>query len=70
MTSSDISEWIDNDEGLYNWWRSSRQPKRAFIKANRAALTTAITDTLNGTKQPHHLAYGPQAGVYPPDHYR
>lgn len=39
--------WIDNDEGLYNWWRSSRQSKRKFIQENREELDAAILRALN-----------------------
>ena len=42
LNDADRSEWIDNDESLYNWWRSSRVSKRAFIKENRAELDAAI----------------------------
>ena len=42
LNDTDRSQWIDNDEGLYNWWRSSRQSKRAFIKENRAEIDQAI----------------------------
>lgn len=42
LNDNDRAQWIDNDESLYNWWRSSRQSKRAFIRANRAELDTLI----------------------------
>lgn len=44
LTLSDIEQWVDNDEGLYNWWRSERprQPKRKFIRDNRAELERLI----------------------------
>lgn len=58
LTISDIEQWIDNDEGLYNWWRGSRQSKRAFIKENREELTACINRVLNGSKPAHYLAYG------------
>lgn len=58
MSNTDISQWIDNDEGLYNWWRSSRQSKTRFIKENRQELVSAITNVTSGKKQAHYLAYG------------
>lgn len=58
LTASDIGQWIDNDEGLYNWWRSSRQTKREFIRENRAELEQCIRRVLDGTKPAHYLAYG------------
>jgi hypothetical protein len=47
LTASDINQWIDNDEGLYNWHRSSRQSKREFIRENRADLERIIRAALN-----------------------
>lgn len=47
LNDADRSQWIDNDEGLYNWWRSSRQSKRVFIRENRVELTRLILEALN-----------------------
>jgi hypothetical protein len=58
LTIKDIEQWVDNDEGLYNWWRSSRQPKRVFIQENRADLEAAILNVTEGKKPAHYLAYG------------
>ena len=58
MTNYDINDWIDNDEGLYNWWLSSGQPKTVFIRENRKELTTCIENVINGNKPAHYLAYG------------
>lgn len=57
MNDTERAQWIDNDEGLYNWWRSSRQPKRQFIAENRAAITEAIENVTSGKKRAHYLAY-------------
>ena len=59
MNDTDRSQWIDNDEGLYRWWRNSRTSKAQFIRQNRAELDAAINPVLDGTKPAHHLAYGP-----------
>jgi len=58
LNDDDRAQWIDNDEGLYDWWRSSRQSKRDFIRANRAEIDAAIRSVLEGTKPAHHLKYG------------
>lgn len=58
MNDQDRAEWIDNDEGLYNWWRSSGLSKREFIRRNRAELTSCINAVLGGDKPAHFLAYG------------
>jgi hypothetical protein len=47
LNDSDRLQWIDNDEGLYNWWRSSRQSKTQFIKENRKELSDCIMRALN-----------------------
>lgn len=47
LNDNDRSQWIDNDEGLYNWWRSSRQSKSKFIRENREELTRLILAALN-----------------------
>lgn len=58
LTVADISEWLDNDEGLYSWFRQSRQSRRKFIQENRKELEAAIRKVLDGTKPAHYLAYG------------
>ena len=58
MSIKDITQWIDNDEGLYSWWRGARQAKAAFIKDNRAELEACISRVLNGSKPAHYLRYG------------
>jgi hypothetical protein len=42
LNDADRAEWIANDEGLTDWWRSSRTGITAFIRANRAELDTQI----------------------------
>ena len=34
--------WINNDEGLYNWFKRERMSMREFIKRNRAEIDAAI----------------------------
>lgn len=46
LNDRERSMWIDNDEGLYNWWRSSRLSKSAFIRENKAELDAAILRAL------------------------
>lgn len=58
LTVSDINQWIDNDEGLYCWWKSSKQRKSVFIHENRQELEKCIHRVLNGNKPAHYLAYG------------
>lgn len=58
LNDEDRAQWIDNDEGLYDWWRSSKQSKRKFIRENRAEIDAAIQPVLNNEKPAHHLKYG------------
>ncbi len=57
MSKEHIAQWIDNDEGLYNWWKGTRQSKAAFIKENRTELESCINKVLHGNKPAHYLAY-------------
>lgn len=57
MNDSERAEWLDNDEGLYDWWRASKQSKRDFIRENREAITLAINNVLDGDKPAHYLKY-------------
>jgi hypothetical protein len=65
MNDGDREDRVDNDEGLYLWWRSSRMSKRAFVRANRAELTAAIEAVLSSSQPAHFLAYGPAARCQP-----
>jgi hypothetical protein len=58
MNDRDRAQWIDNDEGLYDWWKSSRLPKARFIRENRAEITASIEAVLSGDKPVGYLKYG------------
>ncbi len=57
MNDSGRSEWIDNDEGLYNYWKSSRLSKKEFIKKHRAEIDDVIELIDTGKKRAHFLEY-------------
>lgn len=42
MNDRERGQWIDNDEGLYIWARSSRLRRAEFIRQNRAELDAII----------------------------
>ena len=42
MNDQERTLWIQNDEGLYSWWKSSGLSLTQFIRENRADLTTII----------------------------
>ena len=58
LNDDDRSQWIDNDEGLYDWWKSSRLSKREFIRQNRAEIDAAIARVTGGDEPAHYLKYG------------
>lgn len=57
MNNNERYRWIDNDEGLYHWWRSSKLSKPDFIKTNRTEIDAAIRNVTEGKKSAHYLAY-------------
>lgn len=58
MNDRDREQWIDNDEGLYLWWQSSKLSKREFIRRNRKEITACIDAVTSGSKRQHFLRYG------------
>ncbi len=58
INDDDRAQWIDNDEGLYCWWKASGLSKQGFIRKYREEITTAIRLVLDGKKPAHFLRYG------------
>ena len=58
LNDKDREQWIMNDEGLYNWFRSSRLSMRNFIRQNRKELDECIKPVLTVKKPAHYLEYG------------
>lgn len=48
MNDEERAQWVDNDMGLYAWWRSTRPKvsKREFVRQNRADIDRAIVRVL------------------------
>ena len=42
LNDEERRQWIENDEGLYNWQRRSRLSMREFIRQNRTEIDAAI----------------------------
>lgn len=49
MNDTERELWVINDEGLYNWWRSSGVGKRRFLREYRAEIDAAINRMLHRT---------------------
>jgi hypothetical protein len=47
MNDRERTLWVQNDEGLYRWWRSERKPLAKFIKDNREQLDAIINKAIN-----------------------
>mgnify|MGYP003149895680 FL=1 len=58
MNDTERTQWVENDEGLHNWWRASGQSLRHFVRDNREDIDAAIEPVTTGTKPAHWLAYG------------
>lgn len=48
MNDNERELWVDNDESLYNWYRSSHCPMRTFVRVNRREIDKAIRQLLGG----------------------
>ena len=44
MNDEDRDQWIDNDIGLYTWWKISKLSKRNFIRKFRSELDKIIAN--------------------------
>lgn len=58
MNDNEREQWVNNDEGLYSWWRVSRLSMRAFLRENRQEIDKVIENVTSGTKRAHYLTYG------------
>lgn len=61
LNDREREQWIQNDEGLYNWWKSTRQAVSKFIKENREELDRLIMAALNAppSKGPYLMGASP-----------
>lgn len=50
MNDEERRQWVLNDEGLYNWWKSSHMGLYAFINKNREEITNCIERALEPKK--------------------
>ena len=42
MNDQERTMWVQNEEDLYNWWRSTRQSITVFVRENRKEIDQAI----------------------------
>ena len=47
LNDSDRRQWVENNEGLYLWFRSSRLDLYTFVRKNRMELDRLIFNILN-----------------------
>lgn len=58
MNDEQRKEWVMNDEGLYNLYRSTRLKIRQWVQENRALIDTVINNVTSGSKPAHYLKFG------------
>ena len=58
MNDQERKDWVNNDEGLYDRWRRSRQSIAAWVRANRELIDAVIANVSSGKQPAHHLKYG------------
>ena len=58
MNDTERENWVDNDEGLYRLWRSSRKSKRIFVRSNRELIDSVVLNVTTGKQPAHYLVYG------------
>ncbi len=46
MNNEDRRQWVDNDESLYDWFKSTRLIMAQFVKQNRKVLDEYINHAL------------------------
>lgn len=47
LNNAERAMWIDNDEGLYLWWKRSRLSKATFIRENKTEIDALILSVMN-----------------------
>lgn len=47
LSISDLEQWVNNDEGLYNWWKSEGGSLRSFVQANREEIERGVRRVLD-----------------------
>ena len=55
LTLADLEQWADNDEGIYNAWRSSGLGRRRYVREHAAELREAITAAQNRPPAGYHF---------------
>ena len=61
MNDNERREWVNNDEGLYLWWKSSRTGLYTWVKDHRKE----IDETINQIISPNHLPKPPAIKLQP-----
>lgn len=62
MNNEERRQWIQNDEGLYQWWKESRLSLARFIQTNRTEIDRVINRVLGNEQPAHYLAYNHRSG--------
>lgn len=62
MNDEERRLWVENDEGLYCYWRAAKREERIsqreWIRKNRTFIDSVINNVTKGKKPAHYLRYG------------
>ena len=58
MNDTERKQWVENDEGLYCCYRTSRKPLTRFVRDNREFIDEVIGNVTTGRRPAHYLEYG------------
>ena len=64
---NDREQFVDNDEGFYDWRRRSGLSMRKFIRQHRKEIDEAMGAVKSGAKPAHYLKYGSHDSDEVPD---
>lgn len=57
IDDDDREQWVANDEGLYDLWRSSGLSEEEFVRQNRELIDEVIHNVRDGGRPAHYLKY-------------
>lgn len=46
LNDEERTQWVENDEGLYSWWKSTGKGITTFVRENREELDKHIRTVL------------------------
>lgn len=57
MNDQERRDWVQNDEGLYQWWTSTGMSLARFIQRHRDEIDQVTKNVTTGVRKAHYLEY-------------